>query len=315
MYLFVNTYSFTHPKTDIEDFDVVTSLENLSNLFIELKKINVDLIIHQSFSQTIFLEMNIREYIQKLPKNNINSLLILLSKTKPFCSDTDTSFEENDSISFDNCMDETKEIEICYTFLSCALYYSSPILTINNLCSKKQFLKNPILVECDTKTYSLNNVYLIPYNTALDNLKKLQKENLEKEYYDINDWKSYKAFVNDKFKHSKITDHCINELSKRYSYSNSYAVDFRNKVKRIEDFISSSGGNINTIDFNQLSKKHYSPESDTRFKELKKSHPNILNYLGEKVNLNWHTWVQDCRMYFEIEEDYICHVHYEKKIG
>jgi len=314
MHLFINHFAFTEPRDDLTESDVLEMLEHLSKLFVELKKINIELIIHERLSQSILVKKPIREYISKLNQVNRLSARILIDKQTPICSDIDIAFESNEDISFGDCKEKIGNIDVLYTFLSCAMYYQNPILTINNLCGKEQFLKDVINIVCEDLEYKLNNYQLIPYLDVIKKLKVYQEKNLLDKYNLINNWNDYKEFVNEYFKYSKITEHCINELEKRYSYKNSHANDFRNKVKRINDFIEREGGNPKSVDFNKLSKKHYTPESDSRYKALKKSHSGILNDVGMQVDLNWHTWVQDCRMYFEREDTYICFVHYEKKI-
>ena len=171
-----------------------------------------------------------------------------------------------------------------------------------------------INIICDKTSYKLQNYQLVPYEDLLEKLREYQTSQKLDEYNAIDNWNSYINFVNQHFSYSRITQDCISELSRKYAYNNSHANDFRNKVKRINDFIEREGGNPKSVDFNKLSQKHYSPESTTRYEALKKSHSGILNYEGKQVFLNWHTWIQDCRIYFEREDTYICFVHYEKKI-
>ncbi|MDX9756028.1 MAG: hypothetical protein WC279_09960 [Sulfurimonas sp.] len=316
MYLFVNHFAFEQPKSGITDMDIFEALNNLGNLFLALKKKNVDLIVHNTLSQTSFNGSSIIEYIKRLdditPKQ---ALITLMGKIKPICTNTDTSFEASDSIAFGNCLEETEKIDISYTFLSCAMFHLNPILTINNLCGKPQFLNDTIKIICDEdKEHILDNYKLMPYEDVIKKIEQFQKKKSLDKYNSINNWDDYKDFVNTHFKFSKITDHCIKELKSRYGYSNSYSDDFKNKVLRINEFIEREGGNPKAIDFAKLSKKHYSPESSTRYSDLKKSHSGILNFSNIQVDLNWHTWVQDCRMYFEREDDHVCYVHYEKKI-
>lgn len=315
MYLIINHFAFEYPKNDISDTDIVSAFNNLGELFIELKKLNVDLITHSTLSQISLNKKPIRDYIQNLENTNIKRAMIsLLGKIRPLCSDTDLSFEGNENIAFGNCKEEIESLDVCYTFLSCALFYLDPILTINNLCSKEQFLEDKIKIICDEDKYTLSNYKLIPYQNVLDKISQYQKDNLIVEYNSINDWEKYQEFINVNFSFCKITNHCIEELKSRYSYGNSYSRDFRNKVERINKFIVKEGGKPLAADFKKLSKKHYSPESKTRKNDLKKSHPTILNFSNLQVDLDWHTWVQDCRMYFERENDHVCFVHYEKKI-
>lgn len=316
MYLFVNHFAFEQPKSGITEKDIIEALTNLGNLFFALKKMDVDLIVHNTLSQSSLNGNSIIDYIRKLedivPRQAMSALM---GKITPICSNTDTSFEASDAIAFGNCIEETEQIDVNYSFLSCAMFHLDPILTIDNLCSKSQFLKGTIKIICDeNKEYILNNYKLIPYSNVIEKIKLFQKNRLLDQYYLIDNWDNYQTFVNQNFKYSKITDHCINELKSRYGYQNSYSNDFRNKVLRINDFIEREGGNPKNIDFKKLSQKHYSPESSSRYDDLKKSHSGILNYSNVHVDLNWHTWVQDCRMYFERENDHVCFVHYEKKI-
>lgn len=315
MNLFINHFAFTEPKDDLAERNITEALSHLGNLFIALKKMNIELSIHQSLSQTLLLGISIREYIKKISdRNTRNSIMGLIGKIKPICSDMDTPYEDDENIILGNCKEKQEQLEILNTFMSCAIYYNNPILTINNLCAKKQFLEDKINIICDSTSYKLNNYQLIPYDDLLLKLKEYQESQKLDEYNAIDNWEDYQEFVNTRFEYSNITDHCINKLSEKYSYENSHASDFRNKLKRIDTFIKREGGNPKSVDFNNLSRKHYSPESDTRYKALKKSHLGVLNDVGTQVNLNWHTWVQDCRMYFEKEDTYVCYVHYEKKI-
>lgn len=316
MNLFINHFAFTKPRDNLVEQNVIEALSHLGNLFITLKKMDIELSIHQSLSQTILLGKSIREYIKQISDvNTRRSIIGLLSKIKPICSDVDTPYEDDENIILGNCKEEQEALDILNTFMSCAIYYDNPILTINNLCSKEQFLNETINIVCDDGLiYTLVNYQLTPYLDVIEKIKLYQEEKLLDEYNLIDNWRDYKEFVNSNFKYSKITEHCIDELDKRYSYNNSHANDFRNKVKRINAFIEREGGNPKAIDFKKLSQKHYSPESDTRYKALKKSHSGILNDVNIQVDLNWHTWVQDCRVYFEREDEYICFVHYEKKI-
>ena len=314
MNLFINHFAFIEPRDDLEESDVIEMLEKLSKLFILLKKMNIELIIHQRLSESILLEKPIREYISKLNPNNRISATILIAKKEPTCSDIDIAFENDDNISFGNCKEKIGNIDVLYTFLSCAMYYQDPILTINSLCAKEQFLEDIIEIVCDNKVYHLNNYQLTPYEELISQLEEYQKEKKLDKYNQIDNWIDYESFVNKNFLYSKITKHCILELAKRYSYNNSYAIDFRKKAQRIDAFVGREGGNPKSIDFKKLSQKHYAPESTTRYEALKKSHSGILNYSNKQVFLNWHTWVQDCRMYFELEDNYVCFVHYEKKI-
>jgi hypothetical protein len=317
MYLFLNHFAFTEPKENIQKKDIMDSLKNLGYLFIELKKIKIDIIIHQSLSQTKFINIPIRDYIRSLQNLSIKqSVIQLLGKTLPFCSDVDSSFENDEIISYANCKEEVGKIDVLYTFLSCAMYYNNPILTVNNLCNKNQFLQKTIKVICNNQIeYTFNNYQLIPYITVINKLKEYQKEKLLDKYNLIDNWDDYMTFVNTNFEFSRITFHCIGELKKRFSYCNSYAIDFRQKVQRIESFVKVQGGNVGSIDFNKLSKKHYAPESSTRFDKLKKLYPSIKNYQNEHVYLNWHTWIQDFRIYFEKEDSYVSYVHFVKKIN
>jgi len=316
MYLLLNNFSFTEPRETIQSIDVIEALENLGKLFIELKKMNIDIIIFQLLSQTTLISKPIREYLLSLENVSTRQALAqLFGKTRPFCSDLDTAFEADEIISYSNCKEEIGNIDVLYTFFSCAMYYDNPILTVNNLCNKKQFLETKIKIVCDNNIeYKLDNYQLIPYQTVIGLLSGYQKEQLLDEYNLLNNWDDYQKFINENFQFSKITQHCINQLKKRCPYKSSYAIDFREKVKRIDLLVQKENRNIKAIDFNHLSKKHYSPESLTRFNSLKRSYPNIKNYQGEQVYLNWHTWVQDFRMYFEKEDDYISYVHFEKKI-
>lgn len=316
MYLFINPYAFQKPKGDITESEILIALDNLAHLFIELKKINVELIIHQSLGQTSLCGKSIREYIAKLEISAKQAIINLVGKIRPMCSDTDTTFEQKESIAFGNCLEEVEKIDICYTFLSCALYYKNPILTINNLCSKSQFLNDKIKIVCDREIHLLENYKLIPYCDVIKKINTYMETHLFNKYYSINNWDDYMDFINSYFCYSKITEHCIFELKKKYSYTNSYACDFRKKVERIENFVKDNGGKPRAIDFNRLSQKHYCAESSSRKIELAKSHRGILNFSGEEINLDWHTWIQkDCRVYFEKEDDHICFVHYEKKIN
>jgi len=316
MNLFINHFAFIEPREDIVEQNVIEALDSLGKLFIALRKINIELSIHHTLSQTTFLEKPIRDYISKITDfNTRTSIIRLVGKVKPICSDIDTPYEDNEAIILGNCKEEKENLDILNTFMSCAIYYNSPILTINNLCSKKQFLDDIINIVCDENmVYQLNNYHLIPHIELLEKLKEYQKEKKLDEYNQIDNWIDYESFVNENFLYSKITKHCILELAKRYSYNNSYAIDFRKKAQRIDAFVGREGGNPKSIDFKKLSQKHYSPESTTRYEALQKSHSGILNYEEKSVNLNWHTWVQDCRMYFEREGTYVCFVHYEKKI-
>ncbi|WP_024954348.1 hypothetical protein [Sulfurospirillum arcachonense] len=315
MYLFINHYAFDQPNEEISKKDVIEALDNLGKLFINLKKQNIDLIINQNLSNVRVLGDSLYKYIKNLDSNTRLSLISLLAKIKPFCSDTDTSFEKDEILAFDNCKEKVDQTDICYTFLSCALYYLSPILTINNICSKKQFLNEEINISCDSKEYILSNFHLVPYSETIKKLYIYQKEKKLNELNKIDNWFEYKDFVNKNFSYCKITDHCLESLKDRYSYTNSYSKDFRNKVQRLNDFVDKNGGNPLAIDFKEISQKHYSPESSTRIDDLKRSHSGIKNFLGKRVNLNWHTWIQkDDRVYFEREIDHICFVHYEKKV-
>ncbi len=316
MYLFLNSFAFEHPKNKITETDIIEALSNLGNLFLALKKRNVDLIIHDTLSQTFLNGRLIREYIKGLEDiTSKQAMIALMGKIKPICTNTDKSFEASDSIAFGNCLEETEKIDVCYTFLSCAMFHLDPILTIDNLCSKPQFLQDTIKIICDqNKEYILNNYKLMPYTNVVEKIEVYQQSQSLDQYNLIDNWDDYKDFVNKHFKYSKITDHCIKELKSRYGYDNSYSNDVRNKVLRVNKFIESEGGKPKAIDFKKISKKHYSPESSSRYEALKKSHSGILNYTDDHVYLNWHTWVQDCRIYFEREDDYICYVHYEKKI-
>jgi len=316
MYLFLNHFSLEEPKEDIKKKDVIEFLENLGCLFIELKKINIDIIIYQLLSQTILINKPIREYLLSIEQlSTRQSLIQLFGKIKPFCSDNDTSFENDITIAYSNCMENVDEIDVLYTFLSCAMYYNNPILTVNSLCNKKQFFQKNIKITCDNGVeYHLDNYQLTPYQSAVEELQKYQKEELIDLYNLLDNWDDYMNFVNTNFKFTRITNSCIENLKNKFSYNNSYAIDFRNKVQRINNFLIEKGGNIGAIDFNELSKKHYAPESLTRYTSLKKSHSNIKNFKGEQVYLNWHTWVQDFRMYFEKEDEYISFIYFEKKI-
>ena len=316
MYLFLNHFAFIEPKDDLTDSEIIIALENLANLFNELKELNVHLIIHQQLSQSILNDKHIREYIKKIIDRNIKmSLLHLVGKLTPICSNIDTPYDSNESIIDDNCFEEKENIEILETFISCAIYYNNPILTIDNMCSKVQFLEDSINIVCDNNTYKLDNYKLIPYIEVLEKVKIYQKEKLIDKCDKIDNWAEYQDFVNNNLKYSKITNHCIKMLEKNHSYTNSHSNDFRNKVKRIDELINLNGGKPQKVDFNKLSKKHYSPESISRFNNLKKSHSGIQNYKKENIYLNWHTWVQDYRVYFEKEDEYISFVHYEKKIS
>ena len=316
MNLFINHFAFTEPKDDLVERNIIEALNHLGNLFIRLRIMNIELSIHQKLSQTMLLGKPIREHIKKVTDiNSRQSIMGLVAKTKPICSDIDTPYEEDENIVFGNCKEEQGDLDILNTFLSCAIYYNNPILTINNLCAKEQFLEDTLTIVCNDRSYQLNNYQLVPYEDLLLKLEEYQRSQKLDEYNTIDNWEDYKEFVNEHFQYSKITEHCIEELNKRYSYNNSHSNDFRNKVKRIDTFIEREGGTPKSIDFKKLSNKHYSPESDTRYKALKKSHPGILNDIGRQVYLNWHTWVQDCRVYFEREDSYVCFVHYEKKIN
>jgi len=316
MYLIINHFAFEYPKNDISENDIIDTFNNLGSLSIELKKLSVDLITHSTLSQVVLNEKPIRNYIQNIENDNIRkAIIILMGKIKPICSDTDFAFENRENIAFGNCVEEIEKCDVNYTFLSCALFYLDPILTINNLCSKEQFLKDNIKIICDENDYTLQNYHLIPYENVLKKIKSYQKDLSIDKYNAIDNWDDYKDFVNENFQYSKITNHCIDILKSKYSYGNSYSLDFRNKVRRIDTFVADEGGNPKAIDFKKLSNKHYSPESDTRYKDLQKSHSGILNCDNKQVYLNWHTWVQDCRMYFEREDNHVCHVHYEKKIS
>lgn len=315
MYLFVNPYAFEHPKVDAQESDVMEALDNLAKLFIELKKLEVDLILNQSFCTTSICGKAIREYATFLRNDSLRSLAILLSKTKPFCSDVDKSFENDEDIAFGNCKEEIEKIDICYTFLSCALYYKDPILTINNLCQKPQFKNSEITIICDDSKHSLQNYQLIPYSNVVQKINESLKYQEEAEFLAIDNWDDYKEYINTKYEYTKITDACIDDLKSRYSYSNEgYSNDIRNKIKRIELFIKEHGGRPDHLDFKLLG-THYNPESSTRYEALQKSHDNIFNFVNQQVYLNWHMWIQkDCRLYFEREKDYVCYVHYSKKI-
>jgi len=317
MYLIINHFAFEYPKEDISDTDIVEVFNNLGKLFIELKRLNVDLITHSTFSQVLLNDKSVRDYILNLEDRNIkNAMMTLMGKVRPICSDTDISYEDKENIAYGNCVEESEGKDICYSFLACALSHFNPILTINKLCSKEQFLKDEIKIICDDdKNYDLTNYQLIPYENVIDKIKGYQKDALVDKYNLIDNWNDYKNFVNDHFTFSKITDHCIEIFDNKYSYSNSYSVDIRSKILRINKLIESEGGDPRSVDFKKISKKHYAPESATRYEDLKKSHSGILNFNNEQVYLDWHTWVQkDCRIYFEKEKDYVSFVHYEKKI-
>jgi len=314
MNLFINHFAFTEPRKDIVEQNIIEALDSLGKLFIILKKINIELAIHQSLSQVLLLGKPIREYIQKVNDSNTKkSIISLVSKIKPICTDIDTAFENDSDISFGNCKEKIGDIDVLYTFLSCSMYYQDPILTINNLCSKEQFSNNIIDIICDSKTYSLNNYKLIPYAELISKLEEYQKDKKLDEYNQIDNWTDYEIFVNKNYKYVKITKHCMIELSKRYSYNNSYSDIFRKKVKRFNDLILENGGKPKEINFSPLGLG--TRETNKDIISLKKSHPGIKNFEGDIVSLNWHEYIQsDCRVYFEKEDNYVCFVHYEKKI-
>jgi hypothetical protein len=314
MYLIINHFAFEYPKNDISDIDIINTFNNLGNLFIELKKINIDLITHSTLSQVILNAKPIRTYIQSISDHNIKKAIItLIGKTRPICSDTDLAFENKENIAFGNCHEEIEKIDVCYTFLSCALFYLDPILTINNLCSKEQFLKDEIKIICDNESHKLDNYKLIPYTNVIDKIKEYQKNKLLDKYNLIDNWDGYQDFVNTYFNHCKITTHCIACLSK-FSYGNSYSVQVRNKIQRMNDLIEHASSQIMTIDFSSLGLG--TPESATRQTELKKSHVGIMNYNNHTVHLNWHDYIQkDFRIYFEKGTEYVSFVHFEKKIS
>lgn len=315
MYLFVNHFAFEQPKSGITEIDIIEALNNLGNLFLALKKKNVDLIVHNTLSQTSFNGSSIIEYIRKLEDITPRQAMItLMGKIKPICTNTDTSFEASDSIAFGNCLEETEKIDVCYTFLSCAMFHLDPILTVDNLCSKPQFLNDTIKIICDNdQEYILHNYKLMPYTNLVKKIEQLQKDNLSDQYYLINNWNDYKNFINNHFKYVKITKHCMHEIEQRYSYDNSYSDIFRKKVQRFNILIEKNGGKPKNINFSPLGLG--TQESTNRIESLKKTHKGIKNFSGNNVYLNWHEYIQsDCRAYFEKEDDHVCFVHYEKKI-
>lgn len=314
MYMFVNHFTFEYPKKDISDTDILEAINQLGNLFIELKELNVDLIIHSKLSQAILNKKHIREYITILKDRNVQDAFNqLLNKTRPICSDLDTPYERDEAI-LNNCVEEKEKIDILETFLACAMYYNNPILTINNICSKSQFLEDTIKITCDDNQFELNNYKLIPYRNVIEQIKEYQKIKLLDQHNAIVNWNDYQIFVNKNFDYCKITDHCLECLSKKFSYSNSYSIQLRNKIQRMNTLIQQNNGQISTIDFKSLGLG--TPESDTRFKELKESHKGIKDYNNNSINLNWHDYIQkDFRIYFEKDTEYVSFVHFEKKIG
>jgi len=183
MYLFINHFAFEYPKSNIQDTDIINAFNNLGNLFIELKKINIDLITHSTLSQVSLNAKPIRTYLQNIEDHDIRKAIItLIGKIRPICSDTDLAFENKENIAFGNCLEEIEKIDVCYTFLSCALFYLDPILTINNLCSKEQFLKDNIKIICDSESYTLDNYKLIPYTNVIEKIKEYQKNKLLDKY-------------------------------------------------------------------------------------------------------------------------------------
>jgi hypothetical protein len=315
MYLIINHFSFDYPKKDISDNDIINAFNNLGQLFIELKKLNVELITHSTLSQVSLNDKAVRNYIQSIDDiNTRRAIMALIGKVRPLCSDTDLSFENKENIAFGNCIEEVEKIDVCYTFLSCVLFHLDPILTINNLCSKDQFLKDEIKIICDDTTYELINYKLIPYKNVLVKIKEYQKTKLLDEYNFINNWDDYKIFVNSNFSFCKITEHCIQELKSRYSFDNSYSDIFRKKVRRFNDLIALNGGKPKEINFSPLGLGR--PESPSRFEKLKKSHVGIKDFSGNDIYLNWHEYIQsDFRVYFEKEDNYVSFVYYEKKIS
>jgi hypothetical protein len=315
MYLIINHFAFEYPKSNMQDTDIIDAFNNLGNLFIELKKINIDLITHSTLSQVSLNAKPIRTYLQSIEDNNIRKAIItLIGKIRPICSDTDIAFENKENIAFGNCLEEIEKIDVCYTFLSCALFYLDPILTINNLCSKEQFLKDNIKIICDNESYTLDNYRLIPYTNVIDKIKEYQTNKLLDKHNLIDNWDDYQIFVNTYFDYCKITNYCLETLSKKFAYGNSYSVQVRNKIQRMNDLIKQANGCITTMDFSSLGLG--TPESSTRQIDLKKSHVGIKDYDDNVVHLNWHDYIQkDFRIYFEKNTAYVSFVHFEKKIG
>jgi len=315
MYLFLNHFAFTEPKDDLTESEILIALVNLAKLFNKLNNMNIEIIIHQSLSQSILLQKPIRTYINNIVNRNERlSILSLLAKIKPICSDIDTPYDDNENILLGNCLEKEEKIDVLQTFLSCAMYFNNPILTINNLCNKAQFLKDTIKIVCDNdKYYNLDNYKLIPYLDVVNKIGEYQKENLIDKYNMIDNWNDYNHFVNKHFNYVKITNHCMHEIKRRYSFDNSYSDIFRKKVKRFNDLITANGGKPKEINFSPLGLG--TKESNTRFKKLKKSHLGIKDFSGNDIYLNWHEYIQsDCRVYFEKEDNYVSFVHYEKKI-
>lgn len=314
MYLIINHFAFEYPKSNISDGDVIDTFNNLGYLFIELKKLNVDLIIHSKLSQIQLNGKFIRDFIQSLENKNVKTAVMsLLSKIKPICSDTDIAFENNEIIAFDNCREETEQIDVCYTFLSCALFHLNPILTINSLCSKNQFLNESIKIVCDNNSFELANYKLVPYKDVLEKIEIYQGQQLEDKYNALDNWNDYKEFININLKYCKVTDACIEYISKKFSYDNSYSAIIRNKIKRMNHLIEQDSNSIMSMDFSSLGLG--TPESDTRRTKLEKSHAGIKDYSSNDVFLNWHDYIQkDFRLYFEKDNEFVSFVYFEKKI-
>lgn len=294
MYCYLNYFSFENPKEEINDTDVINTLEELCVFMELLKQHNMTLIINQRLS---LLQLNgkpLKEYIKNIAEQKKRSLLIVkFTNFSPFCSDITTHYDSDEDIMLKNCMEKVSKIDILENFLACALFDKSPIVTADKLCSKKQFFEQDLKIECDNnQNFIIDNFLLSNGSSAIESyVKKLNNE----KYLQITNWDDYQDYVNQEFKYIEVLDGLVDDLQK-YSFTSIQGRNVIEDIEKINIFIEKNKGNPKFANFKNLS-KHINEENDDKLVK-RKNKLTKKDKEGNSIIMSWHTRIGDYRLYF-----------------
>lgn len=306
MNCFINHFSFENHKKSITDEEIKDTLNDLVSLLNIFKKNNFNLIFNYMFSKTQINGQELKKHVLKLDQKNRVFLLKSLDTGKPFCANLFDDYQDDEFI-MSNCKEKTEKIDILETFLACAMYFKAPIVTADKFCSKVQFFKDDIEIECNEgKIQNLKNYKLSEYEKMIDEFNK-------ERFLNIDSWNEYFEYIDQSFKRITLTSEC-KENFRKYSFDSPQGKLIKNEIERFEKFINEKyETSITNINYKDLD-KNINEESSTK-KSKKKAQLTSKDINGKSMVMSWHARVNDdFRLYFYFVDEKVCFTMFCPKI-
>ena len=153
-YLFLNNFSFDSLDDNISEEKMIEIFESLATLSKDINEFDAQLI----FDNKLSLFLNYITLIKDTPTRRF--LMAKIRNPQPFCSNTFDEYSEDENIVLGNCIIEGTNIDILESFLACAMFLNSPILTVKSICKNECFFNEIILIKCDNDSKELKNYAL-----------------------------------------------------------------------------------------------------------------------------------------------------------